>query len=475
MADPPPDRKAGEVTYGRRRRRNGDSDLRQHLHALGRFWPSLALLTVLGTGLGFLISAQTTPVYEVTTTFFAAAQGGGEGDQLQQDEFAQRRINSYIGVVRSERVAQIIQRSSGVDLTLNQISDRLSASVDPDTVLLNVRVRDTNSDRAMLIAGAMSRNLDEAVAAIDPSGSTAGVQLTIISGPTLTPYPVAPRTKLNVAIGLLIGLGLGIGQALLREQIDQTFHSRDELAEESGFPVLGVLYYDRAARKRPVLSEQDGLTRRAEAYRHLRTNLRFLDAASPVAVLVVTSTTEREGKTSTSANLALTLAAAGRKVLLVDADLRRPAMSRYLDIEGGAGLTNALVDHVDCEHLVQYWGPDRLAVLASGPIPPNPSELLSSPAMDKLLRDLRNQYDITIIDTPPLGPVTDAAVIAAKADGAILAVRYGSTKRDRVFSTLESLAAVDARVLGTVLTMCKDRRKNRSSYYYDGGSESRSS
>ena len=95
--------------------------------------------------------------------------------------------------------------------------------------------------------------------------------------------------------------------------------------------------------------------------------------------------------------------------------------------------------------------------------------------MDKLLRDLRNQYDITIIDTPPLGPVTDAAVIAAKADGTILAVRYGSTKRDRVFSTLESLAAVDARVLGTVLTMCKDRRKNRSSYYYDGGSASRSS
>ena len=446
-------------------------DLRQHLHAIGRFWPTVAVLAVLGFTLGLVISLRTTPVYEVKTTFFAASQSGDSTTPaLQEDEFAQRRINSYVGVVKSERVAQIIlDHAPGIGLDVDEISNQLSASVDPDTVLLRVRVLDTDKARGMRIAQALTDNLGDAIAQIDKRGERGGVQLNVISGPTLTPFPVAPRTKLNIAIGLLLGLGLGIGQALLRQQLDQTFRSREQLVEEADYPALGVLYFDRAAKSRPILTDQDQLSRRAEAFRHLRTNLRFLDAASPVSVLVVTSSTENEGKTSTAANLASTLAAAGRRVLLVDADLRRPAVGRYLDIEGGAGLTNALVEQTDIDDLVQAWGAHGLEVLASGPVPPNPSELLSSPAMDKLLRDLRNRYDITILDTPPLGPVTDAAVLATKADGAILVVKYGSTKRDRVVHSLEALENVDARVLGTVLTMSRVRgKKNRSSYYYSG-------
>src|SRR5262249_26073982 len=137
------------------------------------------------------------------------------------------------------------------------------------------------------------------------------------------------------------------------------------------------------------------------------------------------------------------------------ADLRRPAVDRYLHIERAAGLTNVLVDQADPDDLIQYWGPHALAVLASGPLPPNPSELLGSPAMDKLLLETRERYDITIVDTPPLGSVTDAAVVAPKADGAILVVRYGTARRDRVFRALDALESVDARVLGTVLSMSK--------------------
>jgi capsular exopolysaccharide synthesis family protein len=460
---------SGAAAHGRERRSSdfgSGRDLRNHLHAVTHFWKSVVGCVMVGVLVGALISARTTPVHEVKSTFFASSQNALETQAVQADEFAQRRINSYVGLVTSERIANLIKEVTQLDLTTREIQDKLSASVAPDTVLLNVRVADTDPERALVIGKALIENLDREIALIDTRESNTSVVLNAISGPTLTPYPVKPNTRLNIAVGLLLGLMLGLVQAVLRQQLDQSFRSREQLAEEAGYPVLGEILFEASARRNPVLTEDEQLSRRAESFRQLRTNLRFLGVASPVSALVVTSSTEGEGKSSTSANLALALAAAGRRVLLIDADLRRPAIGRYLDIEGAAGLTNVLVDHANAEDLVQYWGVGGLSVLASGPLPPNPSELLGSPAMDKLLLQMRDQYDITIIDTPPLGSVTDAAVVATKADGAILVVRYGNTRRDRVFHALDALENVDARILGTVLSMSKVGKKAESAYYY---------
>ncbi len=461
-------RATGESEGGERRARVNDrsaGDLRGHLHTVSLYWRSALACVGAGVLLGVLVSAFTTPLYEVKATFFGSTQIALETQAVQADEFAQRRINSYTGVVSSERIANVIKDATQVDLTTREIQRRISATVAPDTVLMNVRVLDADPDRAMVIGTALTELLDAELAEIDTREGNASVALNVISGPTLTPYPVQPNTRLNVALGFILGTTVGLLQALLRQQLDQSVRSREQLAEESGYPVLAELFHDSTARQNPVLTDSDHPSERAEAFRHLRTNLRFLGAASPVSVLVVTSSLAGEGKTTISSNLALTLAAAGRRVLLIDADLRRPAIDRYLGIEGGAGLTNVLVDNTMLEDLVQPWGTSGLSVLASGPLPPNPSELLNGAAMDTLMEKVRRQYDITIIDTPPLGSVTDAAVLAAKADGAILAVRYGSTQRDDLFYALDALERVDARVLGTLLTMITSGKKTRSGYY----------
>lgn len=442
-------------------------DLRTHIRAVKHFWISVAVITLLAVSAAALITLRTPPSFESTMTFFVATTGNERNSALQADEFAQRRINSYMGVVNSERLAQIVLDDTGLTLTPEDISEMVTASVQPDTVLLDVRVVDTSQQRSLAVAQSIADNFDDAIRELDNRGADTNVELRTISGPTLNPEPVSPRTKLNLALGLLLGLGIGIAQALLRQQLDRSFRSRERLAEISGYPTLGHFFYDRQAKTAPVLTPSIDHSRRAEAFRQLRTNLRFVDAASPVEVLVVTSSVEGEGKTTTAANLAVTFAEADRQVLLIDADLRKSRLGSYLDLERAAGLTNVLIGEVAAEDVIQEWGDSGLRVLTSGPIPPNPSELLGSTAMEKLISELRSQFELLVIDTPPVLPVTDAAVTATQADGVLLVVRHGHTQQDQVVQSLEALEAVDARILGAVLSMSPDHRRDRLPAYYD--------
>jgi tyrosine-protein kinase len=442
-------------------------DLRGHVSALRRFWRSVVLCTLLGIAIAVVLSWTAQPTYQSDMTFFVASSADRSNTPLQADEFAQRRINSYVGVINSERLAEAIVGDTGLNLTSAEITQMISAAADPETVLLHVTVTDVSADRSLIVARSIAGNLDKLIGELDNRGAQNAVQLRVISGPTLNPDPVTPRKKLNVALGFLIGLGVGIAQALLRRQIDTSVRSREQLIAATGLPTLGHLQFEASARSAPILLPQASRSRRAEAFRQLRTNLRFVDAASPVEVLVVTSSREGEGKSSSAANLAQSFAESGRKVLLIDADLRKPKLARYLDLEGSAGLTSVLIGEVDLDHVVQNWGPDGLQVLASGPIPPNPSELLGSAAMERAVRDARAKYELVIIDTPPLLPVTDAAVTSVLADGVILMVRYGKTARDEIRQSLDSLASVDARVLGTVLFLPPRGRADKLPTYYE--------
>src|SRR5581483_11983300 len=175
----------------------------------------------------------------------------------------------------------------------------------------------------------------------------------------------------------------------------------------------------------------------AEAFRMLRTNLQFLDVDSTHKVFVLTSAVPEEGKTSTSVNLALSLAQAGVRTLLIEGDLRRPRAATRLGLDSAAGVTSVLVGKVAFKEAIQSHTDIGIDFLASGPVPPNPAELLQSRAMSDLLDLARGMYDVVLIDAPPLLPVTDAALIAAQADGAILIVRHGVTTRDQVRSSCE--------------------------------------
>jgi len=436
------------------------------LAGLVRAWPLLLIGLLLGLTSALVVNQVTERQYQANLTFFVATTGTQASTALQADEFAQRRINSYVGVIYSELFANRIIADTGLDLKPADVSAMINASVDPDTVLMDVTVTDVDPQRAYQVAGSVARNLDTVISEVDNRENKSQVELRVISGPTLNPDPVSPRTTLNLAVGGVLGIGLGLAVVLLMQQLDTSLRSRDALALATGVPVLATMASDPAARRDPILTNADNKTRRAEGFRQLRTNLRFVNAATPIRVLTVTSSVESEGKTTTAINLAQTFVKGSVKTLLVDADLRRPKLEYHLDLEASAGLTTVLLGDVKWKDVVQEWGTDGLSVLASGPIPPNPSELLGSDAMAEFIAEAREEYEMVIIDTPPVLPVTDGVVTSILADGVLLVVRHGHTRREQVLSSIESLSSVGARLLGTVMTMVPFTQGHASSSYY---------
>ena len=189
----------------------------------------------------------------------------------------------------------------------------------------------------------------------------------------------------------------------------------------------------------------------SEAYRSLRTNLSFYNLDNPIRSLVVTSPAKAEGKSTTIANLAVTMAQSGRKTILVDCDLRRPSLHTLFDLRSEPGLTNAILDDVAAPSL-QETGVENLWLLASGPKPPNPADLLGSRRIDQLLIKLNEMADIILFDAPPVIAVTDAAVLGAKVDGVLLVINAGKTRRDHAERAKELLEKAKVRIIGATLT-----------------------
>lgn len=215
-----------------------------------------------------------------------------------------------------------------------------------------------------------------------------------------------------------------------------------------------------------VVTHRDPMATASEAFRVLRTNLQFMGLDKPLKSLLLTSATPAEGKTTTIANLAVAFAQTGAKVCLVDADLRRPTVAKVFGIENWSGLTTALIGQGELELSLKATAVPGLTVLPSGPIPPNPAELLGSGRMASLIATLEERFDMVLIDTPPVLAVTDAAVLAPKVGGVVLVIRSGEVPRQQVLRAKEALEAVKANVLGTVLDALEPQGKDGYYYYY---------
>jgi capsular exopolysaccharide synthesis family protein len=460
----------------------------EFFRAIRKRWPVLAASVAIGLMLAAIVTAQQTPMYQASVTFFVStpAEPGSSGSTaLALDQFTIGRVNSYIRLLSSDAMAQeVIQNASPqVTLTVPQISKEIAGSAALNTVLLKATVTDSSPARAKGIAGAIANRLGPLVAAVDAQAKTAtngqaAVQLKVISGPTVGTSPVSPRKALNYGLGLILGLVVGLIVIALRELTDTSVRTPEELQDATGVPVLASVGYDKAAKRSPLIVEIAGSrSLRAEEYRRLRTNLQFISIDEPVRAVAVTSSVAGEGKSSTAVNLAIVMSESGKRVLLIEADLRRPRISSYLGLENALGLTNVLAGQMSVDEALQDWGTDGLKVLSSGSIPPNPSELLGSRAMAEFVRAMRERFDLIVLDTPPLGPVTDAAIASSVVDGVVLVVRAAKTHLHGVDSSMESLAAVDARVLGTVLSMVPGTRsaeRRYASYSYGYADENMS-
>lgn len=219
-----------------------------------------------------------------------------------------------------------------------------------------------------------------------------------------------------------------------------------------------------------VITKANPLAPASEAFRVLRTNLQFAGLDEPLKSVLITSTSPGEGKSTTAANLAVACSQSGLNVCLLDADLRRPTLHKLFRVPNWRGLTTALIGEGGLEAALQPSGVDGLTLLTSGPLPPNPAEMLGSGHMTELLAELERRFDLLIIDTPPVLAVTDAAVLAPRADGVLLVVRAGGVPRQQAARARDALTAVQARLIGAVLDGVKPEKK-AGHYYYSHGEE----
>ncbi|MGW5264142.1 polysaccharide biosynthesis tyrosine autokinase [Microbispora sp. NPDC004025] len=441
-------------------------ELLYYVRLIRRNWLLLLLSLLTGVTAALVITANTPPKYVSTISMLVSGDDreGSISAALQAGALSQQRVQSYATLLTSRRV--VGQIAHGADVS--SLQESITAESIPSTSLLRATVTDTDPRRAAARANALGAAFSALVDQLErPSAkSRATVRVSVVDAAEVPEAPVSPKPLLNVALGLLLALFAAIGALVLRDRLDTSIKTLEALQQVSGSSVLGMISFERDARQHPLIVRGDGRSSRAESYRSLRTNLQFIKVDKQLKSLVVTSCLPAEGKSSTSANLAITMAQAGRRVILIDADLRRPRLATYLGIEGGTGLTDVLIERARLHDVIQTWGQPALSVLPSGRIPPNPSELLGSRGMRSVLAQLTEEYDIVIIDAPPLLPVTDAAALSAVCDGALLVVRHGKTRREQVARAEELLSSIDARLVGTVLNFVPAKRGDYYEYRY---------
>ncbi|MEO6472531.1 MAG: polysaccharide biosynthesis tyrosine autokinase [Aeromicrobium sp.] len=446
-------------------------ELRDYLRVARQRWMTIVIVTLVAVGLGTLLTLRATPEYASTARLFISTPQSDSNAAYQGGLFSQARVKSYADLLTGEEISRRVVDRLNLHESPQDLSDQISAVAKLDTVVLAITVTDPQPAKAQLLSQTVAEEFVKYVKELEtPDGqTTAPVKASIVDRATKPGGPVSPQPTRNLALATILGLLIGAGVAILKDSFDTTIKSSESLDLASGgVPLLGSIHFDKEAPKHPLITSLSSHAPRTESFRVLRTSLQFINVDSDSKVYVVTSAIPGEGKSTTTVNLAITLAEAGEKVALLEGDLRRPKAISYMKLEGAVGVTTVLVGRIDLDDAMQNWAPG-LDVLAAGSTPPNPAELLQSNGMKRLVATLRGEYDIVLIDAPPLLPVADAAVLAAGSDGAILVVHHGKTTKDQVRAAVGRLESVDARIIGTVINMSPAPKRGHSSYGYGYG------
>lgn len=446
-------------------------ELRDYIRAFRKNWFVIVLVTLIGIGTAAAYSFTRTPMYSSQSTVFVSTQTGSTVQDLTQGQtFTQQRVTTYVNLVTKPIVLNPVIADLSLNATAAQLANDITTSNTLNTTLIGITVQNASPTLAAEIANALADSLTNTVQSIDASsGSGASpVKLTRVQDALPDTSPVSPKTPLNLILGALIGLLVGIAISVLRTALDNKVRSLGEVSTLTDRPVIGVIPFDSKARERPIILQADPQNPRSEAFRALRTNLQFLGMDGGNS-FVITSSIPSEGKTTTAINLAIAIADAGLRVALIDTDLRKPKVAEYLGIEGGVGLTDVLIGRASLADVMLPWGKRPLFVLPAGRVPPNPSELLGSPQMARLLEVITADLDIVILDGPPLLPVTDAALLAKSAAGALVVAAAGRVSTGQLQGALTVLDTVGAKIGGIVLSMVPTKGAYAYGYGYGYG------
>lgn len=446
-------------------------DLRDYLSIFRQRWILIVATALASLAVSASLTWTATPLYASSTgLFISTSQVSDDSQALQGSQFSIQRVKSYADLVSQTAIMSRVVDRLELEETPNQLGTKVVATAALDTVILTITVTDESPERAQQIAQTTAEVFVGYVGELEtpPGQDQATIKATVVDQAQVSNSPVSPQPVRNLGLGVVLGLLLGAGIAILRHTLDTSVRSASAVEEITGAPVIGSVPFDKSAGGAPLLSDIDPYSPRSEAFRVLRTNLQFIDPDAEKKVFVVTSALPGEGKSSTTINLALALIENGNRVAVIEGDLRRPRIAEKLGLVGAVGLTTVLVGRTSLQDALQNTNDARLQVLTSGKTPPNPAELLQTRAMTNLIAQLSENNDYVLIDAPPLLPVTDAAIIASKVDGAILVVRHGETSHEQVRLAAERLASVDGRLIAAIVNMTPTN-KGSSGYGYGYG------
>ena len=436
----------------------------------------LALILILGTfGLSFSVyqTSKITPLFDATATIFVSTPpsvndvGQSSGNKLGElatgSNFTQARVKSYATIVNNASTLEPVIAELDLPYGVQELATQVSATTPSDTVLMYVKAVNKDPELAAKIANSVAQNFSETVLNIELNSSldlTQLIKLSVVRNAEPNFVPISPRKNFNYFLGLFAGLMLALLISLFLKFLDKSIKSEKDLGAT---PLFGVIAFDSTAATNPLVSQLGTYAIRTEAFRLLRTNVLHTLDTKDRNCLAVSSCFSGEGKTTTTLNLGLTIAKAGFSVVIVEADMRRPGLNKYLKqseikvTPAEVGLSTLLefeqfsaVKKKLSKSIVQI--PDsNLEILFAGSIPDNPAELLGSEIFVDLIEYLKGQYDYVIVDTPPVLAVADASIVGRVTQEMLIVLHAGETSKRNFEATREAMLGVGVSLTGVML------------------------
>jgi succinoglycan biosynthesis transport protein ExoP len=435
----------------------------KYLVLIKRRWPVIWLCIAVGLGLAVLDIARTPVTYRASAQVFVTTSDVKDASGLfSGNEFAQSRVQTYISVVTSPSIIEPVRNKLGLNLSNRQLTNKISVDAPLNKTLINIHITDGSAQRAAEIANAVASefivdigHIETEKSATATAPATPVLKLTVIH-PALAPVaPIAPQKKLMLLLGFFGGLFLGLLVVTGREWMNTRLRSPLDVEAISSLPLLGVIPTDRSAKTHPNAIQFDQTSARSEAFRVLRTNLQFVDVDKPPRMIAITSPVGREGKTSVALNLAASLAEIGFRVGLIEMDLRQPVLAQWLDLEDEIGLSSLLVGSARIDEAVQHVH-GGLYVVTSGPLPPNPTELLGSMRTRAIVEALVERFDYLILDASSVLPVADGAPVVSQAAATVLVVRAEETTPENFRRAVNAVGQFGGTLAGVVVNRSSD-------------------
>lgn len=445
-------------------------DLRQLLRiARQYFWVALVLMAVAG-GTAYFRSAQQPDQYRTTSQLIMLGESGQGVNSYTAQLSSQNLLETYRSLIESDIILQRVVDELQLPYDYVELDEKVSTSAVSDTLLLQVTAVDTDPERAADIANAIAEQfqiyIDENIDSSQNVNLSSPVGINNLARVPVEPFEPKPLTA--GLLGAFVGLLLAVALIAILEFLDNTVKPQQNLQELTGSPMLASIPQAPNVKtgSHQVYAVAQPRSSAAEAARLLRTNLEFASASSDIKRFVVSSPNPSEGKSTTVANIGVVMAQAGIRTVIIDADLRRPTQHTIFGVPGDDGLTT-LLTHPDrpWETVARRVAVTNLMLIASGPIPPNPSDLVSSQRFIALLDKIAEDVDLIILDSPPVLAASDALAMAAHSDGIVLVCYSGKTRIDQLTHAAQSVKQGGIRLIGVVLNRTK--KQQGATYYGD--------